>query len=37
MYLAINYSAPAAKLVQTGKIDIDYFKTPDWEWMVAEA
>jgi uncharacterized protein (UPF0276 family) len=37
MLLAINYSPAAAKLVQTGKIDIDYFKTPDWGWMVDEA
>jgi uncharacterized protein (UPF0276 family) len=37
MYLAINYSSSAARLVQTGKIQIDYFKTPDWEWLVDEA
>jgi uncharacterized protein (UPF0276 family) len=37
MYLAINYSPPAALLVLSGQINIDYFKTPDWEWMVSEA
>lgn len=37
MYLAINFSPPAARLVQSGQIDIDYFKTPDWEWMVNDA
>ncbi len=37
MHLAINYSSAAAKLVQDGKINIDYFKTPDWDWMVEEA
>jgi uncharacterized protein (UPF0276 family) len=37
MYLAINYSSPAAKLIHAGKINIDYFKTPDWNWMVEEA
>ncbi len=37
MHLAINYSSQAAKLVQSGRINIDYFKTPDWEWMVTEA
>ena len=37
MYLAINYSPPAAKLVETGKIEFDYFKTPDWDWMIDEA
>ncbi len=37
MHLAINYSTPAAALVQYGKINIDYFKTPDWDWMVEEA
>ncbi len=37
MHLALNYSPPAAQLVQSGQINIDYFKTPDWEWMVNEA
>jgi hypothetical protein len=37
MHLAINYSHPAAKLVQTGKINIDFFKAPDWTWLVSEA
>jgi uncharacterized protein (UPF0276 family) len=37
MNLAINYSRPAAKLVQSDEIEIDYFKTPDWEWIVEEA
>jgi uncharacterized protein (UPF0276 family) len=37
MDLAINYSPPAARLVQSGLIDVDYFKTPDWGWMVKEA
>ncbi len=37
MQLAINYSPAAARLVKTGKIDVDYFKTPNWEWMVLEA
>jgi uncharacterized protein len=37
MRLAVNYSHSAASLVQTGQIAIDYFKTPDWEWMVSEA
>ncbi len=37
MYLAINYSHAAARLIQSGQIDIDYFKTPDWDWLVNEA
>lgn len=37
MYLAINYSPPAAQLIKSGQIDIDFFKTPDWPWMVDEA
>ncbi len=37
MLLAINYSPPAAKLVTAGVINIDYFKTVDWDWMVEEA
>jgi len=35
--LALNYSRPAAALVAEGRIDIDYFKCPDWPDMVAEA
>jgi uncharacterized protein (UPF0276 family) len=37
MYLAINYSTAAAKLIQAGEINIEYFKTPDWDWMIEEA
>jgi uncharacterized protein (UPF0276 family) len=37
MQLAINYSPAAAGLVQSGQIDIDYFKTPDWDWLINEA
>jgi hypothetical protein len=37
VYLAINYSPPASRLVQSGSVDIDYFKTPAWEWLVNEA
>src|SRR4030066_454064 len=37
MNLAINYSAPAAQLVQAGRIQPDFFKTPDWEGMIDEA
>lgn len=37
MYLAINYSPPASHLVKTADIDVDFFKTPDWDWMVEEA
>ena len=37
MQLAINYSQPAADLVRSGLIQIDFFKTPDWQWMIDEA
>jgi uncharacterized protein (UPF0276 family) len=37
MKLAINYSRPAADLVKSGKITVDYFKTPDWDWIINEA
>ncbi len=37
MQLAINYSPAASQLVQAGQIDIDYFKTPDWDWLIEEA
>ncbi len=37
MYLAINYSQPAAELFRAGIIHVDYFKTPNWQWLVEEA
>ena len=37
MNLAINYSPAAARLIQSGDIEVDYFKTPDWEWIVRKA
>jgi uncharacterized protein (UPF0276 family) len=37
MNLAINFSPVAANLVKSGVINIDFFKTPNWDWMVAEA
>jgi len=37
MKFAINYSPQAAELVKSGKIKIDYFKTPLWPDMIAEA
>ncbi len=37
MLLAINYSPAAARLVESGKINIDYFKTPNWDWIITEA
>ena len=37
MKLAINYSPEAADLVRKNKINLDYFKTPPWMWMVEEA
>ena len=37
MHLALNYSPAAAKLVQSGQIKIDFFKTPNCEWVVKEA
>lgn len=37
MNLAINYSPAAGKLVQAERIQVDFFKTPDWEWMINEA
>ncbi|MEW5869934.1 MAG: DUF692 family multinuclear iron-containing protein [Chloroflexota bacterium] len=33
----MNYSPPAATLLQSGRIAIDRFKTPDWPGMIAEA
>ncbi len=37
MYLALNYSPPAADLVRSRQIEIDFFKIPDWDGIVAEA
>ncbi|MBG7609789.1 MAG: DUF692 family protein [Anaerolineae bacterium] len=37
MNFSINYSPQAAKLVKTGQIEIDYFKTPPWKEMIAIA
>lgn len=37
MLLAINFSPAAARLVKSGTINVDYFKTPDWDWIIAEA
>ncbi len=37
MFLAINYSPAAARLYKAGKIHMDFFKTPDWDWMIAKA
>ncbi len=37
MKFAINYSNEAAKLLTTGEIEIDYFKTPPWSDMIAMA
>ncbi len=37
MNFAINYSTPTAALVAAGRIDIDYFKCPDWPDMITEA
>ena len=37
MQFALNYSLPAAKLVKEGKIEIDLFKSPEWEETVQEA
>jgi uncharacterized protein (UPF0276 family) len=37
MNFAINYSSQAAGLLSEGSIELDYFKTPDWPWMVLEA
>ena len=37
MYLAINYSPAAARLIRSGQINIDCLKTPNWDWMIAEA
>ncbi len=37
MQFAINYSTQAVELLKKGQIELDYFKTPDWPWMIAEA
>ncbi len=37
MNFAINYSPQAAVLLQGGQIELDYFKTPPWPYMIAEA
>jgi len=37
MQLAINYLSPAARLIEEGKIQVDYFKVPNWDWMIQEA
>jgi uncharacterized protein (UPF0276 family) len=35
--LALNYSPQAAELLQKNEIDIDLFKCPDWDEMIATA
>ena len=37
MFLALNYSPQAVRLVQSGQIKIDFFKTPDWDWLIRQA
>lgn len=37
MDLAVNYSPQAAELVRSGEIQVDFFKTPPWRDMIAEA
>lgn len=37
MEFAINYSPQAAALLRAGQIEIDYFKCPDWDDMIATA
>jgi len=37
MNLAINYSPQAALLLSEGKIQLDYFKCPDWPDLIAQA
>jgi uncharacterized protein (UPF0276 family) len=37
MKLAINYSKAAAELVADGRIQIDFFKTPNWPDMIEKA
>ena len=35
--LAVNYSPQAAQLTAEGRIELDFFKCPDWPGMIAEA
>jgi len=35
--IAINYSRQAAKLYESGQIQLDYFKCPAWDDLIAEA
>lgn len=37
MDFAINYSPAAAKLIRDNQIELDYFKTPPWPDMIAQA
>ena len=37
MQFAINYSPQAEALLRAGKIDVDYFKCPDWDDLIAAA
>jgi uncharacterized protein (UPF0276 family) len=37
MNLAINYSPQAASLLNAGKIQLDYFKCPDWPDLISQA
>ncbi len=37
MNFAINYSTPAAALIDGGHIQVDFFKTPPWPEMIANA
>jgi len=37
MKFAINYSPTAAELLRKGQIELDYFKTPPWPDMIADA
>ncbi len=37
MKFAINYSHPAAALLAAGRINLDYFKVPNWPHLIAEA
>lgn len=33
----VNYSEAAAELARAGEIEVDCFKTPEWEWIAAPA
>lgn len=37
MKLAVNYSTQAAVLLRQSRIQIDYFKCPDWPDLIQEA